>query len=300
MLTLQEELMLLALDDNAGKIVEPAQRPLKLGLVSAVLTELTLSGKLRVDEAGHVTAASAAPAGDALMDEVLDRIRKTAPPRTAPAWLQTLPNSLRDVEARVVQKLVQRGAIQQKEERKFIFMKVTSFPQNNAGFEQNTRRRLRDVVINNAQPDDRSMALIGLVKMCNLVEAAFPYTEWNQARQRIDQLTSPQFAGWQYQSAQQGYGNAFDQQQQQAQPMGAMGMMSGFVPALMFSMMAQSMFWGIGGWGMPGMTMGGLGGDPLVDQFGQDAATDVSNEGDAGVDAGMDGGLDFGDFGGEF
>ncbi len=297
MLTLQEELMLLALDDNAGKIVEQAQRPLKLGLVSAVLTELTLTGKLSVDAAGHVTAATAAPTGDALMDEVLNRVRQTQPPRTAPAWLQTLPNNLRDVEARVVQRLVQRGAIQQKEERKFIFMKVTSFPQNNAGFEQNTRRQLREVVINTAQPDDRTMALIGLVKMCNLIEAAFPYTDWNQARMRIDQLTNPQFAGWQYQSTPQGnytLNNGYGQPQ--AQPMGAMGMMSGFVPALMFSMMAQSMFWGMGGWGMPGMTMGGMGGDPMVDQFGEDAATDVGN--DMGE---VDGGFDFGgDFGGEF
>jgi hypothetical protein len=290
MLTLQEELMLLALDDNAGKIVEPAQRPLKLGLVSAVLTELTLTGKLRVDEAGHVTVAATAPSGDSLMDEVLDRIRQTAPPRTAPAWLQTLPNVLRDVEARVMQKLVQRGAVQQKEERKFLFMKVTSFPQNNAGFEQNTRRQLREVVINNAQPDDRTMALIGLVKMCNLVETAFPYTQWNPARQRIDLLTNPQFAGWQYQSNPQG-GYGYNQQQQQ-QPMGAMGMMSGFVPALMFSMMAQSMFWGMGGWGMPGMPMDGMGGDPMVDQFGEGAATDVGN--DMGE---VDGGFDFG---GEF
>jgi hypothetical protein len=297
MLTLQEELMLLALDDNAGKIVEQAQRPLKLGLVSAVLTELTLTGKLSVDAAGHVTAITTAPTGDSLTDEVLNRVRQTMPPRSAPAWLQTLPQSLRDVETRVMQRLVQRGAVQQKEARKFIFMKVTSFPQNNAGFEQNTRRRLRDVLIDNAQPDDRTMALIGLVKMCNLVETVFPYTDWNQARMRIDQLTNPQFAGWQYQSNPQGgYGYNAPYGQQQAQPMGAMGMMSGFVPALMFSMVAQSMFWGMGGWGMPGMTPG-MTGDPAVDQFGEGANTEVGNEGDAG----MDGGFDFGgDFGGEF
>lgn len=295
MLTLQEELMLLALDDNAGKIVEKAQGPLKLGLVSAVLTELTLTGKLKVDEAGHVSVAATAPVGDPLMDEVLDRIRQVSPPRTAPAWLQTLPSSLRDVEARVMQRLVQRGAVQQKEERKFIFMKVTTFPQNNAGFEQNTRRQLREVVINHAQPDDRTMALIGLVKMCNLIETAFPYTEWNQARVRIDQLTAPQFAGWQYQSTPQG-GYAYNAGDQQMHPAGAMGMTSGFVPALMFSMMAQSMFWGMGGWGMPGMMMGGMGGDPMFNQFGEDATTEVGN--DMGE---IDGGFDFGgDFGGEF
>jgi len=75
-------------------------------------------------------------------------------------------------------------------------------------------------------------------------------------------------------------------------------MMGGFVNALMFSMMAQSLFWGIGGWGFPGMMgLGGFG-DPSQQGemlFDQEGTTGIGDEG------GMDGGFDFGgDFGGEF
>jgi hypothetical protein len=290
MLTLPEELMLLALDDAQGTVTPNAQQPLRMGLVSATLTELTLTGKLRFDANGNVIVANAAPTGDGLLDEIVDRIGRATPPRPAPQWLQYFTNAMPNIEGRVIDKLVQRGALRVEESRRFLILKEPRFPQGNSGFEQSTKNRLRDVVLNGAQPDERTMALIGLVKMCNLVETVFPYTEWEQVRRRIDELTSPQFAGWQYQ-AQPG-GNGYEQQ-----PMPAGGMMmGGFVNALMFSMMAQSLFWGVGGWGVPGVIPGMAGyGDPMQEgemPFGDDATTEVDSSGDFGGD--------FGDFGGDF
>jgi hypothetical protein len=294
MLTLPEELMLLALDDAQGTVIPNAQRPLRMGLVSAALTELTLSGKLRVDAQGNVIAANTAPTGNDLLDEIANRVARSQPPRPTYHWLQSLTNDLRNIEDRVRDRLVQRGVLRQEESRKFFIIREVRFPAQNGAFEGNVRAKLRDVVINNAQPDERTMALIGLVKMCDLVETVFPYTDWVQARQRIDQLTNPQYAGWQYQAQGNGYG--YNQQQ----PMGMGGMMSGMVPALMFSMMAQSMFWGMGGWMMPGMMLGGMGGlgAPMEEGVPMDDSqmSEVNAE-----DGGFDGGFDFGgDFGGEF
>jgi polyhydroxyalkanoate synthesis regulator phasin len=290
MLTLAEELMLLAVDDTTGQIVQNAQGPLHMGLVSALLTELTLTKKLNVDDLGNVVAANSSPSGDSLHDDVVDRIWRSRQPRPTHYWLQALTNDLRDIENRVIQKLVQRGALRQEESRKFFIIREVRFPAQNGGFERNTREKLRDVVINNATSDERTIALIGLVKLTNLTETAFNYTEWDVARRRIDELTNPQYAGWQYQTQPGGYGiGGYGQQQ----PMGMGGMVSGFVPALMFSMMAQSMFWGMGGWMMPGMMMGGMGNPAMP--FGDESATEVGAEGDLGGDFG---GGDFG--GGEF
>lgn len=286
MLTLPEELMLLALDDQQGTVVPNAREPLQMGLASAILTELTLTGKLRFDGQQNVIVANPAPTGDALLDETLDRIARTAPPRPALYWLQTLPGQLRDMEGRLIQRLVQRGALRVEESRRMIFLKETRFPQGVAGFEHNIKNRLREVVLHNAPPDERTLALIGLIKMTNLIETVFPFTEWDQARRRIDELTSPQFAGWQYQG-QPGHGY-------EPQPM---DMMSGFVPVLLFSMLAQNMFWGMGGWMMPGLAPGLMGmGDPMQDVPLEmnEGLTEVGNMDDAG-------GLDFGgfDFGGD-
>jgi hypothetical protein len=286
MLTLPEELMLLALDDAPGTVIPNAQRPLRMGLVSAALTELTLTGKLRVDAQGNVIAANTAPTGNDLLDEIANRVGRTQPPRPTYHWLQSLTNDLRNIEDRVRDRLVQRGVLRQEESRKFFIIREVRFPAQNGAFEGNVRAKLRDVVINNAQPDERAMALIGLVKMCDLVETVFPYTDWVQARQRIDQLTNPQYAGWQYQAQGNGYG--YNQQQ----PMGMGGMMSGMVPALMFSMMAQSMFWGMGGWMMPGM-MGGMGGMGAPQEDGVPMDDSQMSEVNA-EDGGFDGGFDFG------
>ncbi len=75
-----------------------------------------------------------------------------------------------------------------------------------------------------------------------------------------------------------------------AQPEPASDMMSSLVPALMFSMLAQSMFWGTGGWTMPGMLSEPTPQTPLLGNGDLLEAGAMSDWDDAG-------GLDFG---GEF
>jgi len=169
MLTLPEELMLMALDDAQGTVVQNAQAALKMALVSAALTELTLTGKIRFDSQQNVVVANPTPTGDSLLDEVMNRIARDRQPRAAVSWLQALPGQIGNPEDRVLQKLVQRGALRVEESRRFFVIKETRFPQQNSAFERSARNRLRDVVLNGAQPDERTMALIGLVKMCNPV-----------------------------------------------------------------------------------------------------------------------------------
>ncbi|PJF48291.1 MAG: hypothetical protein D6709_10940 [Chloroflexi bacterium] len=75
-----------------------------------------------------------------------------------------------------------------------------------------------------------------------------------------------------------------------AQPEPASDMMSSLAPALMFSMLAQSMFWGTGGWTMPGMLSEPTPQTPLLGNGDLLEAGAMSDWDDAG-------GLDFG---GEF
>lgn len=284
MLNLHEELMLLALDDKEGTVVAEAREPLKMGLASAILTELTLRGKLRTDAQFNVVVANPMPTGDPLLDRALEMIRMSpAQPQPATLWIERLTRDMRDLEDQVIRRLVERGALRVEESRRMLFFKETRFPQGMSGFEEGIRRRLRDVVIGGASPDERTLALIGLIKMTNLVEVVFPYTEWEQARRRVDELTSPQAVGWP---------NAM-QPDYAPQPEPMAGMMSGLMPALMFSMLAQSMFWGAGGWMMPGMLGEPAPQDPM---FGEGSLLEAGNMDDPG---GMDG-FDFSDFGGEF
>lgn len=278
MLNLHEELMLLAMDDKEGAVMPQAREPLKMGLASAILTELTLRGKLRTDAQFNLAVANPTPTGDAVLDRALESIR-TLPthPQPIPHWIEAIARGLPNLEDQVIQRLVQRGALRVEESRRMLFFKEARFPQGASGFKEGIRRRLREVVIGGAAPDERTLALIGLVKMTNLIEVIFPYTEWEQARRRIDELTSPQSAGW----------PAHAQPDYAAQPEPASDMLSGLASALMFSMLAQSMFWGTGGWMMPGMLSEPMPQTPL---FGDGSLLEAGTMNDLG-DAGD---LDFG------
>ncbi|MCS7054920.1 MAG: GPP34 family phosphoprotein [Thermoflexales bacterium] len=283
MLTLHEELMLLALDDKEGVVVPHAREPLKMGLASAILTELTLRGKLQTDAQFNVVVVNPTPTGDPLLDRALEAIRSSAPsPQPATFWIENLARDMRDLEDQVIRQLVQRGALRAEESRRLLFFKESRFPQGVSGFEEGIRRRLRDVVIGGASPDERTLALIGLIKMTNLIEVVFPYTEWEQARRRIEELTSPQAVGWPT-AMQPGYA---------PQPEPVTDMLGSVIPVLMFSMLAQSMFWGAGGWMLPGMLSEPLPEASPLDEGGLLEAGGMDDSGDIG--------FDFGDFGGEF
>ena len=75
-LTLAEELILIALDDETGTLISLPPFALELGLASAVIGELTLKGRLDTD-ATHVFVTSKVPVDDSILDETLAFCRFT-------------------------------------------------------------------------------------------------------------------------------------------------------------------------------------------------------------------------------
>jgi hypothetical protein len=86
MLTLAEELLLLALDDESGSVEPAASGSLQYGLAGALLVELVIAGRLRL-EGGGLVVADGSPTGDAVLDEVIGRISRSGRPRDAEYWV---------------------------------------------------------------------------------------------------------------------------------------------------------------------------------------------------------------------
>jgi hypothetical protein len=99
-LSLAEQLTLVAVDDESGKV---ATSQLDLGLAGALLVQLALAGRLDVVD-GRVTVLDPEPVGEPLLDEALARIG-TDKPRKADHWVSTLQKNLRH---RVLDELVAR------------------------------------------------------------------------------------------------------------------------------------------------------------------------------------------------
>jgi len=163
MLSLAEELLLVALHDERGAVVPAATLSLGSGLAAAVLMDLSLRGRLLV-EGRHLLVNAAAPAGDTVLDLVLARMRH-APKRSIAYWLGDLADTALDVRGRLLDRLVRRRVLT-KEERAMGAV----FPQNDAAPERDVRRRVREALSGDAPVDARTRMLIVLLDSCDLID----------------------------------------------------------------------------------------------------------------------------------
>jgi golgi phosphoprotein 3 len=82
MLTIYEDLYLLALDEEKGNLFSFARKSFAYPLAGAILAELALSGKLGVGEKLRIVLSDATPIGDPILNDALEQIRvseKTQP-----------------------------------------------------------------------------------------------------------------------------------------------------------------------------------------------------------------------------
>jgi hypothetical protein len=187
--SLPEELLLLALHDEKGSVIPSAAPVLNGALVGAVLMELGLDGRLREDDDGTLLA-DPTPTGDPILDEACQRIADADRPRTASYWVGRLAGRMPRLKDRLLEQLVGRGVLEQRERRILWVFPARSFPLADATAEQRVRDRVRTVILEGQAPDQRTAALIGLVRSCNLVDEVFAPHERPQAHRRIAELTS--------------------------------------------------------------------------------------------------------------
>jgi hypothetical protein len=179
-LSLAEQLTLVAVDDESGKV---ATSQLDLGLAGALLVQLALAGRLDVVD-GRVTVLDPEPVGEPLLDEALARIG-TDKPRKADHWVSTLQKNLRH---RVLDELVAREILLREESTVFGIFPRTRYPERDAGPEAAIRARLDAAVLHGMQPDESTAALVGLVQAAQLRGAAFPGADRKPTEKRMTEI----------------------------------------------------------------------------------------------------------------
>lgn len=187
--SLPEELLLLALHDEKGSVIPAAARPLNGALVGAILMELGLRGRLREGPEGGLLA-DPTPTGDEILDEVSRRISEADAPRMASYWVGRLAGTMPRLKDRLLEQLVARGVLERRERRLLWIFPSRSFPLADAAAEQQARDRIRAVILDGHSPDQRTAAMIGLVRACNLTDEIFAPHERPQANRRVVELTS--------------------------------------------------------------------------------------------------------------
>jgi hypothetical protein len=156
-----EDLLLLLLDDADGKLTGTVYPQPALG--GAVLIELAQTGAVEVEERTGLwrsvkVRATGNPPADHVLRAAYDVVADKS--RTAQDLVDRLGKGL---EERLADRLVERGILERRQDKVLGLFPRTRWPAVDTAHEQDVRRALAAVLVQGAQPDERTGALIALL-----------------------------------------------------------------------------------------------------------------------------------------
>jgi Golgi phosphoprotein 3 len=193
-LSLAEELLLLALNDEKGTVLMAGSMGLPYGLAGALLVELVEAGFLRI-EGKTLVAARAGSARDEILDEVLGVIRSAKRTRDTKYWVGKIGRSAGKIRRKLADRLVDKRILQKEEHRLLLIFPTKRYPQTDPMPEYGIRERVRQALRGMTPPDERTAALISLVHACELTGMLFDKGERREAKRRAKEIGASQPVG---------------------------------------------------------------------------------------------------------
>lgn len=161
MTLIAEDLLLLLLDDDSGKLTGTYYPDTLLG--GALLVELALTGAVEV-RAGATVVATGAPPQDPQLRAAYDVV--AAEPRPAPDLLDQLGEQ---AHRPLADRLVERGILERVDGKVLGLFRTTRWPTADAAHEREVRRALSTAVVRGVTPDARTAALVALLSAADAV-----------------------------------------------------------------------------------------------------------------------------------
>ena len=188
MLNLAEELFLISINDEKGKVHSSAMPNLRYGLSGAVLADLTLQGKLSLDDKHHVIVLNLVLSGDEILDETLTRIGKSDRPRRSSFWISEISQHTKQFQSRLASGLVTMGILRKEGHRMMWIIPSVRYAQPDTATKYWIKHRLREAILTDATPEPSTIVLLSLLRACKMLDLVFTKDERKAARNRIEQI----------------------------------------------------------------------------------------------------------------
>lgn len=188
MLTIFEDFYMLCIHEDKGTVVKSAEGALRYGLAGALLVELALQNRVRVDAKHRIEVTDASPTGDPVLDEALQKIQQAGEAQKVGAWVKSLSKGSGDLRDALTARLVQAGIVTEEETR---LLWVTPYPAGQEGAASARfwlKNQLRLTALACAESDVRRLALLLLVQAADLFSLAFTKDERKVADRHIYEL----------------------------------------------------------------------------------------------------------------
>ncbi|ADD40118.1 GOLPH3/VPS74 family protein [Stackebrandtia nassauensis] len=183
MANLVEEVALLAYRDDNGRNTAPY---LQWSLAGAALLELSLRGRVGVDDSGRVGVVDETPVGHVALDEVLTRVAGSNIGHIVSSWVQILSGT--DIRTPVLEGLVDQRILTHDRDRLLGFIPVNRYHPAEASVEDEIRARLERALAHSAGVDVRTAALAGVIAATFMEKAAMPQHKFGEVNKTFKEL----------------------------------------------------------------------------------------------------------------
>jgi Golgi phosphoprotein 3 len=185
MLSVFEELFLLALDEEKGIILPSAKKNLAHGLTGGILSELALRGKIQMTEKRRLQLVDADPTGDPLLDEAINEIKSSEKLRKPAYWISQLSTRPKTLRQRIGESLVGKGILYQEDKRFFWGSPDSEEPALKISAKFEMKYPLRVMVFSAEESDLHKLALLNVVSAVDMLNLVFTVDELQMARKNI-------------------------------------------------------------------------------------------------------------------
>ena len=194
MLSIAEEVLLIALDDETGIFLYGPDVHLELALSGAVLMDLALANRIDTDLA-RLFVVDSSPLGDDILDDTLARIAASSTERPTGQWLQEMREDAGVLKERLIGRLVDRGILRRVEEKILGMFPTRRYPVIDDRAELEVKQHITEVLFSDDIPDPRDIAIIDLVFACDLLEILLHARDVKAVRPRVEQIARMDLIG---------------------------------------------------------------------------------------------------------
>jgi len=184
MLSMLEEVVLLAVDEKTGGLRSTREFATTYALVGAVFFDLALARRIDTDtETIHIVDTT--PTGNATLDRVLSDMAKLPDKKTVREWIEEIFHRKDDLEGEALQSLISQGILRHEKSKLLWIIDVERFPPVDNKPQQHVKLRLAHTILSDEIPSTRDIMLVSIAEPCGLLHYVLSESELAGRRARI-------------------------------------------------------------------------------------------------------------------
>jgi golgi phosphoprotein 3 len=186
-LTMLEEIVLLAVDEKTGNLRSVREYATAYALVGAVFFDLALACKIDTDTEA-IEIIDKTPTGNVTLDRVLADMARRTYLKTVEDWIEALFYCRDDLEGEALHSLIDKGILRHQKSKLLWIIDVESYAMVNNKAQKFVTERLANAILSDEIPDTRDIMLVSIAAPCGLLAYVLTEATLERRKRRIELL----------------------------------------------------------------------------------------------------------------